>query len=165
MSAFDALMLGQKKAQMREKRKKPFECKTCRARFVNAGALATHSKTHPKFKGASEAEPQSNLARLLADRKLQKKSHPPQNFENSQNSEKSQKSSSSQQEANSSDDQFSEKESKESRPQVKSRARPSNLKKYRLLLHWEELKQTNPDTHTDDWEVCLDDFYGTLYND
>ena len=118
MSAFDALKLGQKRELQRQKRKKPFQCDRCSQRFVNAGALATHQKSHPKFKVAQQTEPQSNVLDLLKERKDEKRDNPPSKQKPPQKSQRT-----------------------DSKNHVKFRSRLSNIKKYRLVLQWELLKR------------------------
>ena len=131
MSFFEAMKVGQRKAQEAGKKAKKFVCGVCNKRFVNAGAFATHSKSHPKFK--EKPKPQrSNVLNLLDERKRESSQKRPRELTH----ELPKKSHRDQ-----------------NKTHVKSRNRFSNLKKYRLVLHYELLRESNPKTYVDDWEV------------
>lgn len=135
MNAFDLLKLGQQRAQLKSAARR-FKCDKCSQSFGNAGALATHEKSHPVFKGAQKAQPrESHVLDLLERKKKKKRSHKPSS-------------------------------KPEKVPRVEgdknvraTRHRYSNLKKLRLLRQYDILKEEYPRTFREEWEVSINQMY------
>lgn len=137
MSAFQALFAGQKRAQKLQR--KSLKCRKCSFSTNNAGAFATHVKSHPVFKSGQKNPPKSGHSNDassatvldLLEEKRNEVSHdkPAQKLPNP----KSRKLKSS--------------------DHVKTRVHFSNIKKYKLILHYELLRDEHPETYADDFTV------------
>lgn len=133
INAFDLLKQGQQRKQQKSQKAR-HKCDRCPKTFSNAGGLAKHAKSHPVFKKSAKKEkPKTALFETLKERRAISKKRAAGTPREKQKQSKIQKF--------------------EGSTNVKSRNRYSNAKKYKLVLHYEMLREENPGSFKDDFQV------------